>query len=114
MTTSKILLFTGKSLKNGTHPIVLRVTKDRKVSYLYLGIRVHKWAWDEIECRVRRVHPNYARINNLILNRLTETDNLIIEYETKRKMYSAAEIVRIIKKSPQSDYLQSIFRRLLD
>lgn len=51
MATSRIILFASKTLKDGTHPIMLRVTKDRKRKHLSLGYSCKSNQWDKNRCR---------------------------------------------------------------
>ena len=37
MTSVKVVLYTSKILKNGEHPVILRLTKDRKQKKISLG-----------------------------------------------------------------------------
>ena len=41
MSTVSIVLYVSKTLKNGEHPIMLRVIKDRKPKYKSLGYSSH-------------------------------------------------------------------------
>ena len=41
-----IVCYKQKTLKNGEHPLMIRVTKNRKVKYKSLGISVHPDNWD--------------------------------------------------------------------
>jgi integrase/recombinase XerD len=40
------VLFTGKTYSNGTHPIMVRITKDRKHTYKSIGHAIPPEAWD--------------------------------------------------------------------
>ena len=44
--TVNILCYRQKTLKNGNHPLMIRVTKNKKVKYKSLGISVHPDHWD--------------------------------------------------------------------
>ncbi len=88
----KVLLYKSKKRKDGTYPIVLRITKDRKSKYIFLKQYIKESDWDDIQCRVKRSHPNSNRLNNYILNKLSEADDLVMELETKKEMFSSSQI----------------------
>lgn len=98
MATAKTLLYKSKKKTNGTYLIAIRVTKDRKPSYLFLEWIEEKY-WDSKNNKVKKSHPNFLRLNNLIINKLTQIDNLILELETANKNFSASQIVDTIKRN---------------
>lgn len=57
----KVILFKGKKLKNGEHPILIRVTKDRKSSYLSVGVSCQLKHWDIKNNHPKSNHPNYVQ-----------------------------------------------------
>ncbi len=65
MATIKIVLRKKKN-KDGTLPLALRITKDRRSTFIHLGYSVQEKDWDKVPQRVRRTHPNSARLNFLV------------------------------------------------
>jgi hypothetical protein len=57
MASIKAVLFTSKTLKNGEHPIMLRIIKDRKTKYTSIGYSCTKELWDDKKSLPRRKHP---------------------------------------------------------
>lgn len=47
MASVKVVLFTSKTMKDGEHPIMLRLIQDRKIKYVYLHASCHPDLWDE-------------------------------------------------------------------
>ena len=45
-TSIKVILYTSKTLKNGEHPIMLRVIKNRKSKYISVGHSCDLRLWD--------------------------------------------------------------------
>ncbi len=41
-----VVCYKSKTLSNGEHPLMLRVTKDRKPKYVSLSISIHPDNWD--------------------------------------------------------------------
>lgn len=102
MATVKIVL-RKKANKDGTFPLALRITKDRKTSFIHLGYALHENEWDADEQRVRKSHPNSARLNNFLMKKLAETNDTALEIDTQDKGASAVGIKRKIK--PAADMM---------
>ena len=47
MKNYKVILWTHKTLNSGEFSVFLRITKDRKVKYISLGISAFPEQWDE-------------------------------------------------------------------
>jgi site-specific recombinase XerD len=67
MATIKILQ-RKKANSEGLYPIVLRITKDRKIKLITLGMECLKKDWDEKEALFKKSYPNYMQRNRVILN----------------------------------------------
>lgn len=73
-TLVEVVLYTSKTLANGEHPLMLRLTKERKRKYISLHLSLSIQFWDVAKGRPRRNCPNREKINALI-------DQKIKEYE---------------------------------
>ena len=77
----KVVLFTHKVLKNGYHPIYLRVIKDRKTKYITLGSCSLKM-WDEKENMPKKKHPLYKELSILVEKKRLEAKKLLYDLDT--------------------------------
>lgn len=91
MATIKAVL-RKKLNKDNTFPLALRITKNRKTSFIHLGYNLTPEQWDEAECRVRKNHPNATRLNNFIIHKLAEAGDQALELETKKKILTSRNI----------------------
>ncbi|CAM3285006.1 Tyr recombinase domain-containing protein [Flavobacterium longum] len=96
MATIKVVL-RKKANKDGTFPLAIRITKDRKTSYIYLGHNLKADEWVENEQRVKSSHPNSKRLNNLILAKKASASDISIEAETLKDEISSRAIKQKIK-----------------
>jgi hypothetical protein len=62
----KVILFKGKILNNGEHPILIRVIKDRKSSYLSIGASSSLKNWDVRSGLPKKSHPDFKELLLLI------------------------------------------------
>jgi integrase/recombinase XerD len=116
MSTIKVVL-RKKVNKDGTFPLAIRITKDRKTSFMHLGYHLKESEWSEDDQRVKSSYPNSRRLNNLILARLAEASDKALEIETQKKDVSTKAIKQKIKPkggvtfAPQAKiYLERLYQ----
>jgi len=104
MATIKVVL-RKKANKDGTFPLALRITKDRKTSFIHLGCHLKENEWLDSEQRVKSSHPNSKRLNNFILAKKAEASDKIIEVETHSENVSVSAIKRKVKHKQEALFL---------
>lgn len=103
MATVKIVL-RKEEKKDGSFPLALRVTKNRKSSFIYLEYSVKPEDWDDAKQRVKKSHPNSARLNNYLLKKLSEANDQSLELETQKSFVSSQAVKQKIKPSAGSTF----------
>lgn len=88
-----VVCYKSKTLSNGEHPLMLRVTKDRKLKYLSLGISVHFDNWDFTRNEPKPKCPNRELIQKVILDKKTEYYTQVLELNAEQKDYTASSLV---------------------
>jgi integrase len=78
--TVKVVYFTSKTLADGAHPFVVRITKNRKQVYRYTGLSLHPKYWNADKKEIRRSYPEPGR------------EKLINDLEGWRKKFEAAAV----------------------
>jgi site-specific recombinase XerD len=91
--------------KDGTSPLAIRITKDRKTSYIYLEYSIKESDWDKNSQKVKRSHPNSARLNNYLLQKLAEANNKSLELETLKEGVSSQAVKQNIKPTGGATFL---------
>jgi integrase len=99
MASTKVFLRSSKKKEDGSHPLVLRIIKDRKSRLIYLGVYLKAEQWNEKDQCVRKSHPNSARINNLIIKKLAESDDLLLDVEVNNKEISVSQVKKTLKRA---------------
>lgn len=94
-----------KPNNEGLFPIAIRITKNRKSSYLYTGQYIDLKYWDKVHYKVKKSHPNSERLNNFILARMSEANDKLLELEKDEKRVSSS----MVKKKLNKEYKQSSF-----
>lgn len=96
MATLKIVL-RRKQQKDKTYPLAIRITKDRKTSFIHLGISIFENEWDNTNQKVKKSNPNATRLNNYLLKKLAEATDKSLELETQKSEVSSQAVKQKIK-----------------
>lgn len=91
MATVRVVLRKKKN-KAGLYPIAIRITKDRKSSYLNTGQYIEEKFWDEKNRNVRKSHPNSQVLNNFILSKVAEANDKVLKSEMTTEYETVSEI----------------------
>lgn len=103
-----------KQNKDGLYPLAIRITHNRKSSYIHVGEHIAISDWDEKGNRVRKSHPNSTRLNNLLLKKRVEANDNLYELEANNAVASSAVVKNHLTDNRHSffglaeDYIQSL------
>lgn len=104
MASSKVVLFKSKTYSDGSHPICLRLTFERKRTYIKLA-EVHEKFWSESTDLVKKSHPNSTGINRLIKAKDAEAYDMLLQYDTGKSNYTKDQIVQKLKGTKRTETL---------
>ncbi|HEY1095945.1 MAG TPA: site-specific integrase [Alphaproteobacteria bacterium] len=93
-----------KKNKDGSYPLTLRITVERKTTYLHLGYNVQEADWDAVNQKLRKSYPGSVRINNLILQRKAEASDSLVTAQGHAKTVSIAAVRKQIKPQAGSTF----------
>ncbi len=94
MASSIKVVLRKKKNQDGTYPLAIRITVDRKTTYVYLGYSLQESEWDDKSQKVKKIHLNSTRLNNLILKKKADASDGLISLQSQTKNVSL-ETVRI-------------------
>ena len=77
-TTVNVVCYKWKILKNGEHPLMLCICKDRKRKYQSIGLSIHPKYWDFDKNQIKPTCPNKEYINQIITDKLSSINTEII------------------------------------
>lgn len=103
MASIKVLLWKKKN-KDGNYPLAIRIIKDRKPRYIYVGHYIKEADWDEQKQRVKKSHPNSTALNNLLAHKLAEATGKLIDLETKKDDTTSRTIKETITAKNSSSF----------
>ena len=112
--TITAVLYLSKTLANGEHPIMLRVSYNGQRKYKSLGLSCSEKLWNEKRQEVRLSHPMALNMNTIIRNEIDKVNSYVLSIEGKED-YSASSIIKaVLKKSPTAHTLFSLFEERID
>lgn len=88
----------------GRMPLALRITKDRKSSYIYVGHSILEKEWDDKTQTVKKSHPNSVRLNNFLLQKKAEANDKLLEAETEKKQVSSTTVKQALRPTVGSTF----------
>ena len=97
MATSMAVVLRKKKSKNNTFPLAIRITKEGKSTYMYLGKTIEEKHWDPAARKVKTSHPNSGRLNNFISKKLVEAEDILLEAQSGKKDTTPTQIKTQIK-----------------
>lgn len=99
-TTVSVICYKSKILADGTHPLMLRITKDGKRVFKSLGISVLPQDWDfkKEQPKPRCVHCDLIRKKILQIEMQYQT--LVLEKECVNEEYTAQSILTSMEEKP--------------
>lgn len=103
MATVKIIL-RKEIKKDGTSPLAIRITKNRKTSYIYLDYSIKPQDWDAKSQRVKSSYKNSSRLNSFLLKKLVEANEHALELETQKSHVTSQAVRQRIKPSAGSTF----------
>ena len=109
MASIKIVLWKHDKKKDGTFPLAIRITQNRKTRYIFTGKYILEKDWDKDLSKVKKSHTNSARLNNYLLKKLTEVDSIALEAEGSKEFISSKQIKNKAKHKGRTDFCFSIW-----
>ena len=112
--TISAVLYSSKTLANGEHPIMLRVSYNGQRKYKSLGISCSEKQWNEKKQEVRLGHPMALNMNTIIRSEIDKANKYVLSIEGK-EVYSASSIIKAVTKTaPTTLTLFSLFEERID
>jgi integrase len=96
MSSNAKIVLRKKPNKEGLYPLVIRITKNRRSTYQYIGHYIELEDWDEKNIRVKKSNSNSDSLNSLLSQKLFEANKALITLQSENKDASANQIKKEI------------------
>ncbi|WP_165499098.1 site-specific integrase [Gramella sp. KN1008] len=112
MITTKIVI-RKKKLQDGTYPVMLRVTKNRKSKLLPLGLRARKEDFDGQE--FKKSYPGFRKRNSYLAQVKLQANKIIDEFMESEKDYSLTDFAdKFLGKDHTNIIVWNFFEQKID
>lgn len=99
MATYKFLLFSGSKRQNGTFPVSVRITKDRKSKLIRTGLEAGIEQWDEEQERFvgdKKIVPKFKMLNSRLSELEVQINEVIRNFEIERTDWTLNQLKMLI------------------
>ena len=96
MATVKLILRTQQADKTGACPLYIRVIKNRQTKFISTGYKFKPTQWDQEEQRVKKNFPNSARMNALLIKKVSDASGEVADLERTSKTVSTKRLKEAI------------------
>ena len=115
-TSISVVLYKSKQLSNGTFPLMIRLTKNRKLKYINLKVSLSPEHWDFEKSKPKRNCPNREQIERLIRHKVEGLQNQVMAFKADEKEYTLHTLIDKTTKSTSrvtvGEYLNSYIEKL--
>lgn len=112
--TVNVVCYTSKILSNGEHPLMLRICKDSKKKYQSLGISVLPRYWDFTRNKPKPNCPNKEYIQKIILDKQTELQQRMLEFNSEQKEYTTTTLLNDENKKFELKTISQFYQELIE
>ena len=112
MASVKLVLRTAQESQTGQCPLYIRLIKDRKAKFLTTGHKLKPSEWDETKQKVKKNHPNSARLNAYLSQVIADAEAQIVDVSRKNETVSAKKLKESIKGKESALFFDYAFKRL--
>ena len=112
--TITVVCYQSKTLKNGEHPLMLRICKDNKKKYQSLGISVNPKHWDFVKNKPKSSCPNKEYILKIILAKQTELQEKMMEFTSEQKEYTTTTLANANNNKFELKTVVTFYKELIE
>ncbi|MBQ8873971.1 MAG: hypothetical protein IJY60_01485, partial [Bacteroides sp.] len=109
-----VICFKSKVLANGEHPIVLRITENKKRVTKSLGISVKPQHWDFKKEEPKPKCPNRDLIISIILKVKSEYQSKILEKIAHEEEFTASSLIHEQKDDIKAMTVDDFYKQLIN
>ena len=112
--TINVVCYKWKTLTNGEYPLMLRICKDGKKKYQSLGISVLPRYWDFTRNKPKPNCPNKEYIQKIILDKQTELQQRMLEFNSEQKEYTTTTLLNDENKRFELKTVCQFYQELIE
>lgn len=113
MASINIICYKSKTLANGEHPLVVRISKDSKTSYKYLGISINPKHWDFKKNEPKPNCPNRDYLLKIISDKKAEYQTSVLELKAFQKNFTASTLIKTTEQARVTKTVDEFYKELI-
>ena len=114
MSSNAKIVLRKKANSKGLYPLAIRITKNRRSTYQYVGHYIDIEDWDEKNIRVKKSHVNSNSLNSLLSQELSKLNKALITLQSEKKDASANQIKKELYSSGRNSTFFELAQEHLD
>jgi integrase len=108
-TTVDVVCYKSKVLANSESPLMLRITKDRKLKYSSIGISVNPIYWDFEKNKPKRHCPDKERIERVISEQIRKYREQILDFQAEGKEFTTTSLFDKVNSNVKNMTVKELF-----
>ena len=112
--TISVVCFKCKTLANGEHPLMLRISQNKKRTMKSLGISINSKHWDFNKEEPKPKCPNRELIQNIILKIKAEYQSKILEKRSNDEEFTASSLINERRKDIKAQTVEEFYLSLIN
>lgn len=113
MASIDVVLYTSKILKNGEHPVMIRLIKDRKPKYISTGESCSKTLWDDKKNLPSKKHPLSKEMIIKIEKVKIEAKRLLHKFEEEVTDFSSEQFTKKLKNQSRKTTVMQFLKEVI-
>lgn len=113
-TCISVVCYKSKTLSNGENPLMLQISKGEKRKYQSLGISVLPRYWDFTRNKPKPNCPNKEYIQKIILDKQTELQQRMLEFNSEQKEYTTTTLLNDENKRFELKTVCQFYQELIE
>lgn len=111
MASIRLILRTSQADQSGHSPLYIRLIKDRRTKFISAGVKLKENEWDGAKQKVKKNHPNSARMNASLSQKIADAEGQIADMERKIKTVSINKLKEAIKGKEVPNFFEYAYSR---
>ncbi len=108
-----VVCYKSKTLSNGENPLMLQVSKNGKRKYQSLGLSINPIYWDFAKNKPKPNCPDGALIQKIILDKITQFQKQILEFNADQKDYSLTNLLTVNNTAIKEKTVGEFYKELI-
>lgn len=108
-----VVCYKSKTLANGENPLLIQISQNGKRKYQSTGLTVNPNDWDFAKNKPKPKCPNGEFIQKIVLDKITDLQKKILEYNADKKDYTVTNLLSENKSAIKEKTVGEFYDQLI-